>query len=118
MEKVVIVDGCRTAVGSFGGTLKPLSAAELAVAVMKGSLVRTGIGGELVDEICFGQCRQNSDHSNIARYAALAAGIPERAAGTTVMCACASGMMAMRDAANTIAVGQNEGITELILREI
>ena len=107
MDKVVIVDACRTAVGSFGGTLKPLGAAELAAAVMKAGLARAGLGGEAVDEVYFGQCRQSSDHSNIARYAALASGIPERAAGTTVMCACASGMMAMRDAANTIAMGQN-----------
>lgn len=108
MKNVVIVEACRTAVGKFGGSLQPLTAADLAVAVMKGALERSGVAPEMIDEVDFGQCRQTSDFSNIARYAALKAGIPESVPGNTVMCACASGMLATRDGMNSILVGQNK----------
>lgn len=107
MENVVVTEACRTAVGKFGGTLKPYSAGELASAVMKAAIVRSRLDPELIDEVDFGQCRQSSDFSNIARYAALSAGIPERVPGNTVMCACASGMLAVRDGMNSILLGQN-----------
>lgn len=107
MDSVVIVEACRTAVGKFGGTLKPYSAGELASAMMSTAISRAGISPELIDEVDFGQCRQSSDHSNIARYAALKAGIPDRVPGNTVMCACASGMLAVRDGMNSILLGQN-----------
>lgn len=107
---VVIIEACRTAVGSFGGTLKPLTAADLAVEVMKGAISRSGIDPNEIDEVDFGQCRQTSDFSNIARYAALAAGIPDQIPGNTVMCACASGMLAVRDGMNSILLGQNKTV--------
>lgn len=108
MEPVVIVDACRTAVGKYGGTLKPLTAADLAVAVMKASMERSGISPDEIDEVDFGQCRQTSDFSNLARYAALKAGIPEEVPGNTVMCACASGMLAVRDGMYSILLGGNK----------
>ena len=108
MESVVIVDACRTAVGKYGGTLKPLTAADLAVAVMKASVERSGISPDEIDEVDFGQCRQTSDFSNLARYAALKAGIPEEVPGNTVMCACASGMLAVRDGMYSILLGGNK----------
>ena len=77
LRNVVIVDGCRTAVGKFGGSLRPLSAYDLACAVMKGTLDRTGIDPAEIDEVIMGHCRQTSDFSNTARYCALQAGIPE-----------------------------------------
>ncbi|HBR07564.1 MAG TPA: acetyl-CoA C-acyltransferase, partial [Clostridiales bacterium] len=107
MENVVIVEACRTAVGKFGGTLKPLNAADLAVAVMKAAIERSGVNAGDIDEVDFGQCRQTSDFSNIARYAALKAGVPESTPGNTVMCACASGMLAVRAGMNSILLGQN-----------
>lgn len=107
MKHVVITSACRTAIGKFGGTLKPLDASQLAEAVMKAAIERGGISPNEVDEVDFGQCRQSSDHSNIARYAALNAGIPESVPGNTVMCACASGMLAVRDGYNSILTGQN-----------
>lgn len=105
---VVIVEACRTAVGKFGGTLKPLSAADLATEVMKAALIRAGIEPNMVGEVDFGQCRQSSDFSNIARFAALRAGIPETVPGNTVMCACASGMLATRAGMNAISMGQTD----------
>ena len=108
MDNIVIVEACRTAVGKFGGSLKPLTAADLAVAVMKAAVERSGLDASMIDEVDFGQCRQSSDFSNIARFAALKAGIPESTPGNTVMCACASGMLATRDGMNAIRCGQSE----------
>ncbi len=107
MRGVVIVEACRTAVGKYGGTLKGLSAADLAAAVMKAGIKRSGIEPGEIDEVNFGQCRQSSDFSNLARYAALKAGIPEETPGSTTMCACASGMIAVREGMNSILAGQN-----------
>ena len=107
-NKVVIVEACRTAVGKFGGTLKPLSAADLAAEVMKAALERSGLEAGRIGEVDFGQCRQSSDFSNIARFAALRAGIPDTVPGNTVMCACASGMLATRDGMNAILTGQTD----------
>ena len=108
MRNVVIVDACRTAVGSFGGSLRPLKADALARAVMIAALERTGLEPGQVDEIFLGHCRQSSDCSNTARYAALLAGIPETVPASTVMCACASGMLAVNCGFNAIRTGQDQ----------
>ncbi|MGI6072095.1 MAG: thiolase family protein [Lachnospiraceae bacterium] len=108
MRDVYIVDACRTAVGKFGGSLKPLEADELAAVVMKASVERSGIPAEQIDEVIFGHCRQTSDYSNTARMGALKAGIPDEVPACTVMIACASGMMALRNAADSIRTGEND----------
>lgn len=108
MDNIVIVDACRTAVGKYNGTLKPLSVADLATSVMKASIERSGIDPKEIDEVDFGQCRQSSDYSNLARYSALEAGIPMETPANTVMCACASGMLATRDGMNSILTGQSK----------
>ena len=105
MKQVVIVEACRTAVGSMGGTLKPLSAEDLAVAVMNGILDRSKIDPKQIEQVYMGQCRQSSDSSNVARVAALRAGIPEESPASTVMCACASGMMATFNGMASIQTG-------------
>jgi len=104
----VIVQALRTAVGKFGGSLKPLDADVLAAQVMKAAVERSGIDPREIDEIIFGHCRQTSDYSNTARVAALRAGLPEEIPASTVMIACASGMMALNNAASSILTGQNE----------
>lgn len=108
MEKIVIVDGCRTAVGTMGGTLKPLAAVDLAGAVLKGSLERSQIDPALIDEVVMGQCRQSSDEPNIARIASLRVGIPEQASAHTVMRQCASGMTAVQNGAMQISCGVSD----------
>ena len=105
---VVIVEGCRTAIGSMGGSLKPLHANELAGAVMNELVRRAGIDKGMVDEIIFGQCRQSSDESNMARYAALRAGFPVTTSAQTVMRQCASAMTAVQTGMLEIAVGSAE----------
>ncbi len=108
MKDVVILDGCRTAVGSMGGSLKPLSAADLAAEVLKGTLERTGIEAGQIDEVIFGHCRQTSDEPNIARIAALLAGIPDQVPAYTVMRQCGSGMTAVQNAVMSIRCGYNK----------
>ena len=108
MRDVYIVDACRTAVGKFGGALKPIQPDDLAAAVMKASVERSGVPADQIDEVIFGHCRQSSDYSNTARVGALKAGIPEEVPASTVMIACASGMMAVRNAADSIRTGENE----------
>ena len=108
MKDVVIVEACRTAVGKMGGTLRPLSAYDLACVVMKGVLDRSGIDPKEIDEVVMGHCRQTSDDPNIARIAALKVGIPESTPAYTVMRQCASGMTAVANAAMSIMCGQND----------
>ena len=108
LREVVIVDGCRTAVGNMGGALKPLHALDLAACVLQGTLDRTGIDPKVVDEVILGQCRQTSDEPNIARVAALKVGIPAEVPAYTVMRQCASGMTAVQNGAMEIMTGQSD----------
>jgi acetyl-CoA C-acetyltransferase len=105
-REVVIVEGCRTAVGKIGGTLKTVLAEELARVVIKGAIDRSGIDPAQIDEVIFGHARQSSDNPNIARLAALRAGVPEAVPAYTVMRQCASGMTAINNGYNSILAGQ------------
>ena len=108
MRNAVIVEACRTAVGSMGGGLKPMSAYDLACTVMQGILDRSKIDPNEIEEVIMGQCRQTSDEPNIARVAALKVGIPESASAYTVMRQCASGMTAVQNAAMSVMCGNND----------
>ena len=108
LRDVVIVDACRTAVGRFGGSLKPLKAHDLATAVIKGLLERNHLDPSLVTEVIMGQCRQSSEESNVARVSALEAGIPDSVPAYTVMRACASAMTAVQNGAYSIMAGVND----------
>ena len=108
LRNVVIVEACRTAVGTFGGSLRPVSAYDLACCVMQGILDRSGIDPKEIDEVILGQCRQTSDEPNIARMAALKVGIPESASAHTVMRQCASGMTAVQNGAMQIMTGVSD----------
>ena len=105
---VVVVEACRTAIGKMGGSLKPLKANDLAGVVMNELIRRTGIDKALVDEIILGQCRQSSDESNMARFAALKAGFPVTTSAQTVMRQCASAMTAVQTGMLEIAAGSAE----------
>lgn len=110
MKDVVIVEACRTAVGSLGGSLRPMEAEDLACTVLRGILDRSHIAPETVDEVILGHCRQSSDNPNIARICALRCGIPEASIAYTVMRQCASGMTAVLNGAMSIMCGQNDVI--------
>ena len=108
MRDVVIVEACRTAVGSFGGTIKDVMAEELARVVVQGILDRSGIDPKEISEVILGHCRQSSDNPNIARIAALRCGIPEETPAYTVMRQCASAMSAVITGVMSIQVGDDD----------
>jgi len=95
MEQVVIVSACRTAIGSFGGTLKEMNAASIASVVMKESVIRAGIDPDCIDDVRFGCCWCPTDSLNVARVAALMADIPDSIPAVTINRVCISGMEAI-----------------------
>ena len=108
MRDVVIVEAWRTAVGSFGGTIKDITPEELARVVVQGILDRSGVDPKKIDEVILGHCRQSSDNPNVARIAALRCGIPEETPASTVMRQCASAMSAVVFGVMSIQTGDND----------
>ena len=104
-----IVDGIRTAIGNFGGTLAPVRADDLAAVVLKGLLERhPNLDPKVINDVIMGCANQaGEDNRNIARMALLLAGLPVDVPGTTVNRLCASGMNAVVNAAH--AANSNEG---------
>lgn len=110
MDDVVIVAAVRTAIGDFGGAFKDMLPHQLAVPVIQELLRRTGVTGEMVDEVILGNCAQRSDEPNVARTAALVAGLPVRTTGFTVQRQCASGMQAIVSGYQEIVTGDAETV--------
>lgn len=94
MKEVVIVSGCRTAIGAFGGTLRDLNGAVLAATTMKEAIRRAGVDPALIDDIRYGCCMESADTLNVTRVGALLAGIPETVTAVTINRVCISGMEA------------------------
>jgi len=95
MKDVVIVSACRTAIGTFGGTLRDTPAAILASITMEHAVDRSGIDPELIDDIRYGCCMEPADSLNVARVGALLAGIPDSVTAVTINRVCISGMEAI-----------------------
>ncbi len=108
MKEVVIVGGVRTPIGSHGGAFRDLPAQELAAIVIREVLNRTGLDPLQIDEVILGCIGQQSDAPNIARVAALMAGVPVRVTGCTIQRNCVSGMMALTMAYQAIQAGDGE----------
>jgi acetyl-CoA C-acetyltransferase len=105
MKNVYIVDGVRTAIGRMGGTLKEVPVELLSEKVIRTVLEKTGIDGGDIDQVVWGHAKQSSDNPNLARLAALRAGLPIEVAGYTVHRQCASGLQAINSAAQEIMCG-------------
>lgn len=108
MEKVVVASAVRTAIGSYGGTLKDVPASKLAAVVVKEALSRAGVEPGQVDEVLLGNILQGGQGMNPARQAAIAAGIPVEATAMTINMVCGSGLRAVALAAQSIAMGEAE----------
>ncbi len=108
MKEVVIVDAVRTPVGTHGGMLMKFTALDLAERIIKGLIERTKIDPASITEVIFGNVFQSSDAPNIARVAALKAGIPIEVPAYTVARNCDSGMDAMVQAWRGIQVGDGD----------
>lgn len=107
-EPIVIVDGARTPVGSFGGTLKDIPAHELGAHAARHALQRAGVDGADVDEVVMGCIGQFGPDAYNARRVALAAGLPESVPAFTVNRLCGSGLQAVWSGAQEIAWGGAE----------
>ncbi len=104
-DDVVLVDGVRTAVGTFGGSLKDVKVSELGAAVIREVLRRSGVAPEAVDEVILGCVGQVSSDAYIARVAAVKAGIPVRNTAQTVNRLCGSGLQALITASQWLRLG-------------
>jgi acetyl-CoA C-acetyltransferase len=105
MKEVYIISAVRTPIGSFGGSLKSLSATQLGAIAIKGALVKAGIKAEQVQDVIMGCVIQANLGQAPARQAAKFAGLPNEVNCTTVNKVCASGMKAIAQAAQSILLG-------------
>lgn len=105
MDQIVLVAGCRTAVGSFGGSLKNLSASDLGGIVVKEAVARAGLKPEDIDEVVVGSVGQIAENAFVARTSSIKAGIPYTATALTVNRLCSSGLQAILTAAQEIRDG-------------
>ncbi len=108
MKDVVIVSACRTAIGAFGGSLKAISAAELAAVTMKETVKRAGIDPVIIDDIRYGNCMEPANSCNVARVGALMADLPDTSPAVTVNRVCISGMEAVISSMAMIQAGMSD----------
>lgn len=102
-----IIDGARTAFGTYGGALKDVSDVDLGVAVTKSAIERSGIPASDIDELVFGNVIQTSDNSAyLARHIGLKSGLSESSAALTLNRLCGSGLQAIVSGAQSIALGE------------
>lgn len=108
MKEVYIVSAVRTAIGSWGGSLKGFSATQLGSFAIKGALEKIGLNAAEVNEVLMGCVMQANLGQAPARQAARFAGIPDNVPCTTVNKVCASGMKAVMQGAQSIMLGDND----------
>lgn len=105
MKTVVIVSAVRTAIGTFGGSLKDVPAVDLGALVIKEAVSRAGIKTELIDEVIMGNVLQAGLGQNTARQAAIIAGLPVEVPAMTINKVCGSGLRAVSLASQMIRSG-------------
>ncbi|WP_294753659.1 acetyl-CoA C-acetyltransferase [uncultured Flavonifractor sp.] len=110
MKEVYVVNCCRTAVGSFGGSLKDTPATDLGAVVVKEALNRSGLKPEQVDELMFGCILTAAQGQNPARQVGVKAGLPYSVPAYTVGMVCGSGMKSVIEGARAILAGDADVI--------
>ncbi|HGK7343133.1 TPA: acetyl-CoA C-acetyltransferase [Streptococcus suis] len=108
MKKVAIVSAHRSAIGSFGGSLKDIEIADLGAQVLETALASKNIPADSVDEVIFGNVLSAGQGQNIARQIAIRAGIPQTASAYAVNKVCGSGLKSVLLAAQSIMLGDND----------
>jgi 3-oxoadipyl-CoA thiolase len=109
MTDVVIVDAIRTPVGTLGGALSSVRPDDMAALVIKEIVKRNKLDPAFIEEVFFGCANQaGEDNRNVARMAALLAGLPVEVAGVTINRLCASGLNAVNQAARAIKAGEGD----------
>lgn len=107
-NEVVIVSACRTPIGKFMGSLKDISARELAITAGKAAIERAGISAEIIDEISMGQLYTAMQGSLPARQVGIRIGLPYRSSAVSVNQNCSSSMRALEIACHNIILGKTE----------
>ncbi len=108
MREAVIVSAVRTAVGTFGGSLKDISASDLGATVIKAAVEKAGIESNQVDEVLMGCVLQTALGQNVARQSAIKAGLPVEIPCTTINKVCGSGLKTVTSAAAAIMTGESD----------
>ncbi|MEA1970834.1 MAG: thiolase family protein [Thermodesulfobacteriota bacterium] len=108
MKDVVIISACRTAIGKFMGSLKDVTARDLAITAGNEAVRRAGISAEIIDEVVMGEVFPGMQGSLPARQVGMRVGLPHRSAAVSVNQNCASGMRAMEIACHNIMLGKTE----------
>jgi 3-oxoadipyl-CoA thiolase len=109
MARAVVLSAVRTPVGRYGGVLAGERPDDLAAAVIKVAVERAGVPGEAIEDVYFGAANQaGEDNRNVARMAALLAGLPDSVAGVTVNRLCASGLSAVVSACHAVTAGDGD----------
>ena len=108
MKEVVIVSGARTPIGTMGGAMKDVHAADLGAAAIKEAIARAGISPGDVDEVVIGNVGQVAENAFIARMCAIRAGLPTTSTALTVNRLCGSGLQAINTAVAAIRTGDAE----------
>ena len=108
MKDLYVVNCCRTAIGSFGGSLKNPPAAEMGAIVVKEALKRANVAPENVDELMFGCILTAAQGQNVARQVSIKAGIPYSVPAYTVGMVCGSGMKSVIEGARSILAGDSD----------
>src|SRR6476469_6506253 len=110
MKKAFVIDAVRTAVGKYGGALSTIRPDDLLAYVIKSLIARNpSIDVNAIEDVIAGDANQaGEDNRNVARMAALLAGLPVSVAGNTVNRLCASGLQAIMDASRAIMCAEGE----------
>ena len=109
MARAVILSGVRTPVGRYGGALAGVRPDDLAAAAISAAVERAGVDPAEIEDVYFGAANQaGEDNRNVARMAALLAGLPESVPGATINRLCASGLSAVVEACRAIAAGEGD----------
>src|SRR3954469_5151347 len=105
MDNAVILSACRTPIGSFGGVFKDLSAADLGAVVIREAIRRADIQAVDIGDVIMGCVLQAGAGMNVARQAALKAGVPVEVPAETINRVCGSGLQALVHAVEAVQAG-------------
>jgi acetyl-CoA C-acetyltransferase len=105
MDTAVILSACRTPIGSFGGALKDLSASDLGAIVIREAVARAGVDAKDIGDVIMGCVLQAGAGMNVARQAAIKAGVPVEVPAETVNRVCGSGLQAVVHAVEAVKAG-------------
>lgn len=105
MTNAVILSACRTPIGSFGGALKDLSAADLGAIVIREAIARAGVEAADIGDVIMGCVLQGGAGMNVARQAAIKAGVPVEVPAETINRVCGSGLQAVVHAVEAVKAG-------------